>query len=271
MKRILFPLLVTAVLAVSCSTPTEIAYFQDTADKSVSVPVTENHIRLRPEDKVLIMVNTTNDQLNALYNLPYSPSRIGQLSSSVNSTYNQAIAGYTVDSRGDIDFPVLGTLHVGGMTRDELAAHVKQQLISNNLAKDVVVTVEFMNLTVSVLGEVNRPGRYAIEKDKVTIIDAIGMAGDLTIFGVRNNVRVLRNENGEQKSYTVNLTSARGAMSSPAFYIQQDDIIYVDPNPVRARQSTVNGNNLRSTSTWISLASLGATVTTLVLNAVSRR
>lgn len=133
-----------------------------------------------------------------------------------------------------------------------------------------MVTVDFMNLYYQVLGEVAKPGRYAIDKDAVTILDAIGTAGDLTIYGRRENVRVLRNENGKARTYEVNLCSASDLISSPAYYIRQNDVIYVDPNDVRARQSTVNGNNVRSTSFWISLTSLAATVTNTVVLLLTR-
>lgn len=263
-------LVAASMMLASCAAPEKIAYFQDTTDESVSVPVSGNHITLRPEDKIAILVNTPNDQLNSLYNLPYVSQRLGQVSQSVSSNYSQSVSGYTLDSNGDIDFPVLGRLHVAGMTRDEVAAYVKSQLIEKDLAKDAVVTVEFMNLTVSVFGEVTKPGRYAIEKDKLTILDAIGMAGDLTIYGKRENVRVLRTEDGVQKSYNVNLCNARNTMSSPVYFIQQDDVIYVEPNNVRARQSTVNGNNVRSTSFWISIATLAASVITLVMKTTTK-
>ena len=154
------------VLLASCAAPTNISYFQDADSRGMSVPVTENHIRLRPEDKISIIVNTSNDQLTNLFNLPYISQRLGGVSQSVASNYSQAVSGYTVDENGDIDFPVMGKLHIEGLTRPEVAALIKGELTSRSLAKDPVVTVEFMNLTIAVMGEVARPGRYAIEKDK---------------------------------------------------------------------------------------------------------
>ena len=124
-----------------------------------------------------------------------------------------------------------------------------------------------MNLTVSVMGEVNRPGRYAIEKDKLTLLDALSMAGDLTIYGNRENVKVLRVVDGQEMSFKVNLCNAQSVFSSPVYFVQQDDLIYIEPNEMRARQSTVNGNNVRSTSFWISVASLAASVGTFLLRA----
>lgn len=259
-KKILI-IAAVAALAASCAAPVNISYFQDADDHGLSVPVGESHIRLRPEDKISIVVNTSNDQLTSLFNLPYISQRIG------GSTYSSAVSGYTVDADGNIDFPVLGKLHVEGMTRAETAAYIKQELIDQDQAKNPVVTVEFMNLTVAVMGEVARPGRYAIDKDKLTILDAISLAGDLTIFGNRENVKVLRMVDGKQTSFKVNLCSAESVMYSPVYFIQQDDLIYVEPNEMRARQSTVNGNNVRSTSFWISVASLAASLGTFLLRA----
>ena len=257
-KKILSLLPALALLA-SCAAPEKIAYFQDASVYGLSEPLAESHIRLRPEDKISIVVNTPNDELTSHFNLPYISQRIG------TSSNVSAVSGYTVDADGDIDFPILGKLHVAGLTRSETASYIKQELISQEQARDPVVTVEFMNLTVSVLGEVARPGRYPIDKDKLTILDAISLAGDLTIYGRRENVLVFRNEGGRETSYKVDLCSASGLVGSPVYYVQQDDVIYVEPNDMRARQSTVNGNNVRSTSFWISVASLAASVATLLI------
>ncbi len=152
------------------------------------------------------------------------------------------------------------------MKRSEVAEHIKDQLISQNLVNDPVVTVEFMNLCISVLGEVQKPGRYNIDRDKITLLDAISMAGDLTIYGKRDNVAVLREEGGTQHAYLVDLRSAQSVYTSPVFYLQQNDVIYVEPNSMRSRQSTVNGNNVRSTSFWLSLASLLTSIGILIFN-----
>lgn len=130
--------------------------------------------------------------------------------------------------------------------------------------KDAVVIVEFLNMGVSVIGEVNRPGHFSIDRDHLTLLDALSMAGDLTIYGKRENVLVVRQENGGETCYRVNLCDARSLQASPAYYLKQNDIVYVEPNAMRARQSTVNGNNLRSTSFWMSLASLLTTLGVLI-------
>ena len=148
----------------------------------------------------------------------------------------------------------------------KIAAFIKEELLAKNLVKDPVVTVEYMNLGFSVLGEVGNPGRFNIDRDRITVLDAISQAGDLTIYGNRRKVMVMRQEGDVQRVYGIDLTSGQHVYTSPAYYLQQNDVVYVEPNKVKARQSTVNGNNVRSTSFWISLASLLTSIGILIFN-----
>lgn len=251
----------------SCSAPSRVTYFQDLRPgESEQKVIAATEIKVRPGDKLSIIVNSRDPQLTQLFNLPYVAQQIGQGVVTVNSTStnSQGVSGYTVDEQGMIDFPVLGKIEIAGKNREEIAAFIKGELLAKNLVKDPVVTVEYMNLCISVLGEVTKPGRYSIDRDKVTVLDAISMAGDLTIYGKREKVLVLREEEGVQHVYGINLCSAEHLYTSPVYYLRQNDVVYVEPNNVRARQATVNGNNVRSTSFWISLASLLTTVAVLV-------
>lgn len=250
----------------SCGTSKDVVYFQDLkpGESEITIPEVQA-ITVQPEDKISIIVNSRDPQLTNLFNLPYISKQLGS-STQNGSGNNQGISGYTVDDEGNIDFPVLGKVHVAGLKREEIAEQIKNELMTKNLVKDPVVTVEFMNLCVSVLGEVNNPGRFAIDRDRLTILDALSMAGDLTIYGNRQKVLVLRQEDGQQRVYGVNLTSGEHVYTSPAYYLQQNDVVYVEPNSVRSRQSTVNGNNVRSTSFWISLASLLTSIGILIFN-----
>ena len=251
--------------AVSCSTPKEISYFQDLQPGVTELTITDPlEIKVRPKDKLSILVNAQDPKLTNMFNLPIVSQQIGQESTGSSGT-SRGVSGYTVDSFGDINFPVLGKIRVEGMTREQIADYLTKQLKEQELIKDPVVTVEFMNLGVSVLGEVNKPGRISINRDNMTILDALSEAGDLTIFGKREKVLVLRQEDGKQRVYGVNLCSADHIYTSPVYYLQQNDVVYVIPNNTKSRQSTVNGNTVRSTSFWISLASLITSIAVLIV------
>lgn len=254
---------ITALFVASCSTPANIPYMQDALNGTVDTVATDNMVRFRPGDKVSILVNSREPKVSDMFNLPRVNRVVGNVT---NTYYNQGdLQGYTISSDGCIDFPVLGSIRVEGLSRDELASVIKTRLVSEGLVQEPVITVEFLNLKVSVLGEVVRPGNISIDRDRFTIMDALSEAGDLTIYGMRDRVKVIRNENGVNKTYVLNLLSSTELFDSPAYYLQQDDIIYVEPNDVRARQSTVNGNNIRSTSFWISLASLLTSMTSTIV------
>ena len=258
-----------ALMLGSCGTPKQVVYFQDLKPGETEIKLPEvKAITVRPEDKISIIVNSRDPQLTDLFNLPYVSRQLGQSlrTNGVTASSNQGVSAYTVDAEGKIDFPVLGKIYVAGMKREEIAECIKSELIKGNLVKDPVVTVEFANLCISVLGEVNSPGRFSIDRDRLTILDALSMAGDLTIYGNRSKVMVLRQEGDVQRVYGLNLTSGEHIYSSPAYYLQQNDVVYVEPNEVKARQSTVNGNNVHSTSFWISLASLLTSVAILIFN-----
>ena len=259
-------------LASGCSTPKNIVYMQDAADAAQVAHIQAQPIRLKPMDQVSIIVNCREPELSAMFNLPYFTRRIGDnqslsgaggnLSTSTSATN---ISGYTVDSDGTIDFPVLGRISIAGKTRAEVCDFIKQQIESSGQAKDPVVTVEFMNLGFSVLGEVNRPGRYRIDRDQFTIFDAISLAGDLTINGERTSATLIRHGATGDEIHKLDFTNAASLYNSPAYYIQQDDTIYIIPNDKRRRESTVNGNNVRSSSFWISLASLATSIALLII------
>ena len=268
-------LLVAALSAAflwSCSTPTNITYFQDLQDSNTIEAQNATPIMLKPMDQVSIIVNTRVPEVTAMFNMPYYTNRIGEtqsLTSSAGSNYSISannISGYTLDANGNIDFPVIGRINLAGKTREEAANYIKDLIIASKQTKEAVVTVEFMNLGFSVLGEVTRPGRYKIDRDRFTIFDALGLAGDLTINGQRENVTLIRHNGQNDEAYKLNLLDANQVYSSPAFYVQQGDMIYVLPNDKRMRESTVNGNTVRSSSFWISLASLTTSVIVLMSN-----
>ena len=236
----------------SCSTQKKVPYFQDLRNGgSVEVALSQE-ITIKPGDKLSIHVNSKDEELVAPFNLRRSQQNIG----------SQTDLAYTVDKDGNIEFPYLGSIRVEGMTRDDIAKHIKQELLDRKMVQDPTVIVDLSNLQISILGDVSKPGKYSIEKDKYTIIDAISEAGDLAITAKRDNIMVLRQENGEQKTYFVNLNDASQLFSSPVYYLQQNDIVYVEPNSKASGQSSINSNTMRSTSFWFSAVSLVLTLIT---------
>lgn len=274
MKTIFFrfslAFLAAAVLC-SCANVKRIAYFQDTKDGG-AVDITQpRSVTIQPADKLSIIVSSRDPELAAIFNLSIaSHSAVSTNTGFATTGYNQ-MSSYTVNDAGEIDFPVLGKIFVAGLRREELAKKIKEMIISRDLIKDAVVTVELANMYVSILGDIAHPGRVTLDKDRFSIIDAITKAGDLNITGQRKTVKVYREENGRQVCHVIDFTSAEKVFSSPVFYLRQDDIIYVEPNGMRKRQSTVNGNNLLSASFWVSLGSLLTSVTSLVIGIVNNR
>lgn len=256
----------------SCTTPSNVAYFQDAEQIRGMTLQNEKPFRLRPKDKINIVVSSTDPMLVQQFNLTASSNSLRALGTTLSpqtsvgatSGHNQILA-YTVDEQGDIDFPVLGKVAVEGKTRQEVAAHIRSRLIERDLVKDPIVIVEYVNLAVNVLGEVNRPGRVDVMKDYFTILDAIGAVGDLTINGQRENVMVFREIDGEDQTFVINLCDRQAMLSSPAFYLQQNDVVYVTPNTKRQRESRTTGNTFTQPSFWISVASLLTTLGALLI------
>lgn len=261
-NQIVFALVCVTLLLSSCATTKDIAYFQN---KIVNQPEkVDKHagIVVQPKDMLSIVVTTRNPELAPMFNLPVISYQAGSELVSMGGA-NQRLMGYVVDNEGNIDFPVLGVLHVAGMTRWELADMIKDKLVKEGYLSDAVVTVEFMNFKVSVLGEVTSPGTFTIEGDKVTVLQAISLARDLTIFGRRDNVSVIREKDGQRTIYEINLTDV-DLFKSPAYYLQQNDIVYVQPNDIKARQSTTDDKTLRIASIGLSSGSLLVSVVTLL-------
>lgn len=267
-KHLLAAAAFSALLITSCSSPKDITYFQDLKPGSESVLTTAMPIKFQANDKVSIVVSTGDSRLNSMFNLPVARQQLGSSNTdgSLTSNSDSGVSPYTIDSRGDIQFPVLGRLHVAGMTREELAEYIRRELVSRDLVKNPIVTVDYLNLSVTVLGDVNRPGRYPIGREDFTILDAIGAAGDLNITGKRENIKVLREENGVQRIYELNLNDGYRLTQSPVYYLRQNDVVYVEPNSTKARTSTPNGNSVMTPGFWISIASFAVTIGVLVTN-----
>ena len=238
MKWISVILLSLLLLISSCATRRDIVYFQDAADY-VPEKITQSfQVKIQTDDLLSITVNSKNPELALPFNLPtiaYQAGKADQLSSS------QQMQSYQVNADGVIDFPILGTIQVLGLTRMELTDLVKKKLIDGGYMDDPVVSVKLMNYKVSVLGEVTRPGMIDVNSDRITVLEAISKAGDLTIYGKRGTVLVIREENGVREVAKLNLKSVE-LFKSPYFYLQQNDVVYVEPNKSKIGQSTYNSN-----------------------------
>ena len=255
---------VCAILVFSaCSTPKNIAYFTDVNDGATIAIAESKGITLRPSDKLSIVVNTKSAELNNVLNLPAITHVIGS-SEALSLSQSQGMSGYTIDPDGNIEFPLIGKIKAAGLTRTELATKLKKILEEKDAAKDAVVTVEFLNIGFSVIGEVHSPGFHGFINDKTTLLQGLSRAGDLTLYGNRNNVKVIRTQDGKQQVYVVDIQNTEAMMKSPAYILQQNDIIYVEPNNYRKRQSSANASEVTTASFWLSAISAIATLAVLI-------
>ena len=260
MKYILILLL--SIGMWSCSTSrSSLTYFEDIktqTDGTLPAPSTYE-IRIVPDDELLITVTSLIPEVTAEYNLPLSnPAKNGSLLE-VTQPKQQT---YLVDKAGDINFPRLGVIHVAGMTTSEL-----QNLIAKKISVDVedpIVKVALVNFRVNVLGEVRNPGTIGVNRERFSILDALGAAGDLTEYAERNNILLIREVDGKKEFHRLNLNDAE-LLSSPYYYLQQNDAIYVEPNKIRKDNSKYNQNNAFKLSMASAIISASSVIASLVI------
>jgi len=264
MKRYIhLPIIMLLVLLASCNAQKQVVYLQDSTLDSARNIQNEKTLTVQPFDQLQIVVNSKDPETAAMFTLHQPTYRMYPNTTQRTSSSEIYLATYTVGPEGNIDFPVLGKIKVEGLTRNEIAHKIQDMLVSGDYVKDPIVTVAFVNAQFTVSGEVVKPGKYNFDRDQITLLEALGMAGDLTILGRRDNVKVIREENGKRTTYTVDLRSEK-MFDSPVYYIKQNDVIYVEPNKVRAGQSTINENSFKSVSLWVSIASLLTSVAVLI-------
>lgn len=267
MKKISFIIMLTAILFSSCASIKDFNYFQDTVDGDINpVKYAESNITIQASDRITVLVTSKDPQLSMPFNLVTMNNTLNRTSQNGTGALNgnSYTQYYNVSQDGYISMPVLGKVKVAGLTRTQIEDKICELIMaSDNGFKDPTVTVDYANLYVKMLGELNRPGAVSIDRDQFTLMDAIAKAGDLSVFGNRKNVKVYRMENGTEKVYEIDLTQRKQLLQSPAYMLQQNDVVYVEPNKVRARQSTSNGNNFLQPSLWISAASLLSTLIVL--------
>ncbi len=267
MKRLIFMLLLGALFA-SCGSQERVLYMQDLNHNAVMKISDAHQIRIKPLDRLTIVVNSKDPELAAPFNTASSYNSLtGSPISAAYGSYgsNTALQVRTVDEQGMLDFPILGKIYCAGRTRSELAADIAYAIREGGHIADPTVNIQFADMHVSVIGEVARPGVYDITNDRITLLDALSMAGDLTIYAVRDDITVIREENGKRTFASLDLQS-KDLFESPYFYLQQNDQIYVRPNRYRASAGQVNPNRsfyISLVSTLVSVATLIVTITKL--------
>lgn len=258
------------LMVASCSVPKDVTYVQNLQPGTYQMQQVENALRARPDDRLSIFITSKDPQLSKIFNLNYYSTNYTDNMKSVGSTSGRPLNQtytllYTVDAEGNVDIPVLGSVHVAGLTRSEIAKKVKNELITKDLLKDPTVVVEFSNQTFSVLGEVAVPGRKVFDRDHMTLLEGLALAGDLTMTGKRTDVMVIReDEFGKRQVFVIDLTNADSLYSSPAYYLQQGDVIYVDAIDTRKRSREPNANTFMTAGFWMSLASVLMSLAVLI-------
>ena len=247
------------LLLTSCTSYQKIPYLQDFETVNATEEVTAMYdAHIRPKDLLTITVNTTDPEAAAPFNLTVQSAANSNLTQWV--TQQAALQQYLVDNQGNIDFPVLGELHLGGLSMNEAESMIREKL-QPFLKETPIVTVRMVNYKISVLGEVAKPGTFIINNEKVNVLEALAMAGDMTIWGLRDNVKLVREEeNGKRNIVVLDLNRA-DIVKSPYYHLQQNDILYVSPNKTKAKNSDTG----QSTSLWVSATSILVSIASLLV------
>lgn len=260
-----FKLFILGVIAAtlaftSCTSYKTVPYLQNSQEFDEKVVSSLFDAKIMPKDLITITVNTTDPLAAAPFNLTVQSNVTNNLGNR-NATTQASLINYLVDNNGTIDFPILGVLEVGGKTKSQVEEMIREKL-KPYLNERPVVNVRMANFKISVLGEVTAPGEFTISKEKVNILEALALAKDLTIWGVRENVKLIReNPDGTHQIIELNLNDAN-IINSPFYQLQQNDIIYVTPNKTKAKNSDIG----QSTSLWFSATSILVSLASLLYN-----
>ena len=237
-------LLLMGIMLTSCMSTKKVTYFQNLDNVDLSKPTGLYDAKIMPKDILSITVHTLTPEASEAFNLKGSSS------------------GYLVDNEGKIDFPVVGTLNLGGMTTKEAEALIKSKIVPYmSASENPIVQVRMSNYKYAMLGGIRAPGVYTAPNEKVSIVEAIARAGDLDLYGQRDKIFLIReNAQGQREYHQLNMNDAE-IFNSPYFYLQQNDIVYVEPKKVQARNSFFAS----STSMWLSLFGMLTSVSTFIL------
>ena len=265
MKKTTLSLMACALcmgMMTSCISNKKMIYLQG-ATQAYAVPQEIKdyfELQVQPDDQLAISVASKDAELLARFN---NNTLIGGGNNSTTGTntvnVSSGVSYFKVNIEGNIEFPIFGTLHVGGLTTDQVSKMIQKRMIDEGYINDAVVNTKIMSFKVTVLGDVKNPGTQTYQGERLTILEALGKAGDLTNSAFRDNVLVVREENGQRRAYEVNLLDNQAVFSSPAYYLQQNDVIYVQPN----KSQRVKGS---TSYTWLSV---GSTVVGMIVSIVS--
>ena len=245
-------------LASSCVSRQEIVYFQGLEKAEAAMDKQrEKSLKIKPNDLLTISVSAPEQAAALPFNLPVIGVPQGGMDMGMTVNGRQQLQTYLVEENGEIDFPVLGQVTAEGLSQQQLAAKLKVQI--KRYVQDPIVNVRLVNFQISVLGEVNRPGTFDVEDAYFTLPQALGMAGDLSIYGKRDNVLVMREENGVTTHAYLDLGDAN-IINSPYYYLQQNDVVYVEPNGPQRQSASYN----RNAGVYISIASVLVSVAVLL-------
>lgn len=257
-RKVVCMLTLSTLLVSGCTSYQKSLYLQNEQVLNESLEGQLYDFRIMPKDELTILVSTTDPEASAPFYRKIGQSKEG--GSSTMGMGDANLLSYLVDNQGNIDFPVLGMVKVMGLTNRECEALIREKL-QPYLKETPNVTVRTSNYKFSVLGEVNAPGTYTTDAEKVTIFEALAQAGDMTLFSVRDDVQLLREDStGIRRVYHLDLTQADVALS-PYFYLQQNDVLYVKPTKAKVNSNTFSGN----ASMWLTLLSVVTSITTFVL------
>ena len=260
MKKIFLLFFIAAALG-SCTSYKNVPYMQDIETVNNSTQnLTLYDARIMPKDLLSITVNTTDPKAASPFNLTVQ-TPINAALTNITTTTSPSLQQYLVNNEGEIDFPVIGRIKVGGLTKNEAENLIREQL-KPYLKETPIVTVRMANYKIAVLGEVARPGSFTVSNEKVNVLEALAMAGDMTVYGVRTNVKLIREDaDGKRSIHELDLTKS-DLVLSPYYYLKQNDILYVTPNQTKARSSDIG----TTTTTWISATSIMVSIASLIVN-----
>lgn len=264
-------ILMVAFTLASCQSYKRVPYLQsyesltDKAYKEIVINEVNQQdtlydARIQPKDLLSITVNTSDPQAAAPFNLTMQTSINVAQANSTYVTSQPTLQQYLVNNEGEIDFPVIGKLKIGGLTKTAAEKLVREQL-RPYLKETPIVTVRMSNYKISVIGEVNRPGTFTINNEKVNLFEALAMAGDMTVYGIRSNVKLIREDNNGQRNIISLNLNEQNILHSPYYYLQQNDILYVTPNKTKAKNASISN----STTIWFSVVGTLVSLASLIV------